>query len=88
MSKGGPPSPAAINKMTSAVFVYLGLAKLLLPTAQALPKPMLSFPELQQAKKPHKMEKKHEGHTFPDSITILCTERNASTWRPTWVWPS
>lgn len=31
---------------------------------------------------------KHEGGTFPESITTLCTERNASSWRPAWLWPS
>lgn len=37
--------------MRSAGFAYLGLAKLLLSTDQALSKPMLSFPEPQQVKK-------------------------------------
>lgn len=74
--------------MRSAGFVYLGLAKLLLPTTQALSKPMLSFPQPEQAKKIlTKWKKNHEGHTCPESLTALCTDRNASTWKPTWVWP-
>lgn len=61
--------------MRSAVFVYLGLAKLLLPTAQALSKPMLSFPELQQArKKPHKMEKSMKDTRF-QKASPLCAQR-------------
>jgi len=58
MSKGGSPSPVGVNKMRSAGFVYLGLAKLLLPTDQAPSKPMLSFPELQQTKKTSQNGKK------------------------------
>lgn len=74
MSKGGPPSPAAINKMTSAGFVYLGLAKFLLPTAQALPKPMLSFPELQQAKNLTKWKKSMKDTHF-QTASPLCAQR-------------
>lgn len=57
MPKEGSPIPAGIKRMRSAGFVYLGLDKLLLPTARTFSRPMFSFPELQQAKKPHKMEK-------------------------------